>query len=90
MYFQCKNKLHTKQQPQILLDQLSEALFAGSVSLIVLVFCIVFFNFVYPVLCLVSNVASVSGLSNLDCLFGFLERLFQSIRKYTNSEKERV
>jgi hypothetical protein len=38
----------------------------------------------------VSNVASVSGLSNLDCLFGFLERLFQSIRKYTNSEKERI
>jgi hypothetical protein len=106
-----QKQIETKQQPQILLEQLSEALnpsgpaewspksfwtswvkpfFAGSVSFIVLVFCIVFFNFVYPVLCLVSNVATVSGLSNLDCLFGFLERLFQSIRKYTNSEKERI
>jgi hypothetical protein len=56
----------------------------GSVLLIVLVFCVLFVFVMCPVypmlpvfldcLCLVScvpNVASISGLSILDCLFGF-------------------
>ena len=45
----------------------------GSVLLIFLVFCVVFLCSVW--LCLVScvrNVANVSGLSTLDCPFGFL------------------
>jgi len=45
----------------------------GSVLLIFLVFCVVYFCFLClrPVSC-VPNVASVSGLSIRDCTFGFL------------------
>ena len=51
-----------------------------SVSMLFIFFCVVlclFFCFVRlrPVFC-VPNVASVSGLSILDCPFGFLERLY--------------
>jgi hypothetical protein len=47
--------------------------FGGSVLLIFLVFCVVFYGLI--VLCLVScvpNVASLSGLSIFDLPFGFL------------------
>ena len=52
-------------------------LLVGSVLISVLVFCVLLFFFCHrPVSC-VPNVASVSGLSILDCHFGFLKRLFR-------------
>ena len=44
----------------------------GSVLLIVLVFCVVFFVLFFLVMCLVPSVSVVSGLSIIDCPFGFL------------------
>ena len=55
--------------------------FLGSVLLIFLAFS-VYFALVIFVLCLVRNVYSVSGLSILDCPFGFLYRYV--IKKHSN------
>jgi len=46
--------------------------FVRSVLLVVLVFCVVFFYLFVIILSCVPDVAGVSGLSILDCPFGFL------------------
>jgi len=55
-------------------------IFLNSLRVEVISGCCYLFCFVClrPVSC-VPNVASVSGLSILDCLFGFLQRLFREI-----------
>jgi uncharacterized membrane protein required for colicin V production len=45
--------------------------------LVVLVFCVVFYMLFVFVLCLVSNAVCVSGLSIVDCHFGFLLTFIQ-------------
>ena len=46
--------------------------------------CILFFCCFFFVLCLVINVACVSGLSILDCPFGFLQSLFNQNQDTAN------
>ena len=56
---------------------LSSLIFGGSVLLVFLVFCVVFYMLFVFVLCLVSNAVCVSGLSIVDCHFGFLLSFIQ-------------
>ena len=59
---------------------LSHQRFVLATSLFIfLVFCIVFVALFVFVLCLVINVAHVSGLSFHDCIFDFRKRLFKPV-----------
>jgi uncharacterized membrane protein len=55
-----------------MIPEFTHVYFGGSVLLIVLVFCVVFFVLFFLVMCLVPSVSVVSGLSIIDCPFGFL------------------
>ena len=52
------------------------SILVGSVLIILLVFCAVNFVLLFFILCLLSSVVCVSGLTILDYHFGFLQRLF--------------
>ena len=57
-----------------------------SSPVVLIVFCVVAL-FVF-VLCFMPNIASVSGLSILDCAFGFLWTLFFKLRYWNHKRKD--
>ena len=78
--WQYEQQVSDKKQELLIIREdsgFTPCIFVGSVLLIILVICVVFFCFVClcPVSC-VPDVATVSGLSIPDCPFGFLLRLF--------------
>ena len=78
--WQYEQQVSDKKQELLIIREdsgFTPCIFVGSVLLIILVLCVVFFCFVClcPVSC-VPDVATVSGLSIPDCSFGFLLRLF--------------
>jgi hypothetical protein len=72
----CYNKEQDHKQRHWRLSPEKVCILVGSVLIIFLVFCAVIFVLLFFILCLLSNVVCVSGLTILDYHFGFLQRLF--------------